>query len=61
MGPLEVQPLRINVEREVMAMKGYSTFSRAPGLEPHYQDTRWRKSGLTHSAELKSAYSTAIF
>ena len=48
-----------------MAMKKYSTFLKAPGLQPHHemvqchiQDTRWGK-GSYPSAVMQSAYSTA--
>ena len=42
-----------------MAMKGYSTFSKAPGLEPHHQMYLTRRGwGYYHSAEMQSAYST---
>ena len=33
----QVQPLQVRVDQRVMAMKEYSTFPKAPGLEPHYQ------------------------
>ena len=38
MGPYQVQPLRVRMDLEAMAMKGYSAFPKAQGLlEPHYQ------------------------
>ena len=36
MEPLQVQPVWVRVDLGVMAMKGYSTFTKAPGLEPHH-------------------------
>ena len=43
-------PLRTTADLGAMTLKGYSTFSKAPRLEPHHQmvlchkqDTRWRK------------------
>ena len=47
--PYQVRPLRARVNWEVLAMKGYSTFPKAPALlDPHHQmfycyieDTRW--------------------
>ena len=46
MRPLQVLPIRNRVDMGVMAMKGYSTFPKAPGLKPrrqmllsHTQDT----------------------
>ena len=40
-----------------MAMKGYFTFLKAPGLEPHHQMQLSVISG--HSGRVQSAYSTA--
>ena len=37
MGHYQVLPLWIKVDLGVMAMKGYFTFSKAPGLKPHHQ------------------------
>ena len=34
---LQVQPDQVKGVLGVMAMKGYSTFSKAPGLEPLHQ------------------------
>ena len=53
-GAYQMLPLQARVYLEVMTMKGYSTFSKAPTLlEPHHQivkchmqDTGWR-GGLT--------------
>ena len=37
-GPCQVLPRWIRVDLEVMTMKGYSTFPKAPALlEPHHQ------------------------
>ena len=36
MGAKQVLQFQVRVDLEVMTMKGYSTFSRSPGLEPHY-------------------------
>ena len=35
-GPYQVLPLRDRVDREAMAMKGHSTFPKAPDLKPDY-------------------------
>ena len=35
--PYQVLPLRVRVDLEVMAMKGYATFSKVLGLEPNHQ------------------------
>ena len=36
-GPFQVLPLQAWVDMEMMSMKGYSTFLKAPALlEPHY-------------------------
>ena len=37
MGPKQVILIQIRVDLELMAMKNYSTFDRAPGLERHHQ------------------------
>ena len=37
MEPCQIQLDRVKVELEVMAMKEYSTISKAPGLEPRHQ------------------------
>ena len=37
LGALQVLPLWVREEMGVMAMKGYSTFSKASELEPHHQ------------------------
>ena len=37
MGPEQVPPLRVRVDQGVMAMKMYSTFPKAVGLEPQHQ------------------------
>ena len=58
-------PLRARVDLEAMAIKGYSTFSKAPAsLETHHQivhchiqGTRWGRS--YPSAEVQWVYSTA--
>ena len=34
---IQVQQLRIGEDLGVMTMKGYSRFSKAPGLEPHHR------------------------
>ena len=65
--PYQVIPLQASVDLGVMAMKGYSTFSKAPPLlEPHHQivlcpiqDTRWGGVGSYPSAEKQSVYFTA--
>ena len=42
-----------------MAMKGYSTFPKAPRLEAHHkQDTRWSRG--YPSVEVQLLYSTAL-
>ena len=59
-------PLWATVDLGAMAIKGYSTFPKAPALlEPHHQiiychiqDTRWG-GGSYPSAEKQSVYSTA--
>ena len=59
-------PLRARVDLGAMAIKGYSTFPKAPALlEPHHQivkchnqDTCWG-GGLTPFAEMQSVNSTA--
>ena len=35
--PCQVLPLQIRVDREAMAKKWYSTISKIPRLDPHYQ------------------------
>ena len=48
-GPYQVLPLQVRVDQGAIAMKGYSTFPKAPALlQPHHeivycnmQDTRW--------------------
>ena len=37
MRPKQVQPILIRVELGVMAMKKYTAFPKALGLEPYYQ------------------------
>ena len=37
MAPQQVLPLQVRVDLRVMAMKGYSTFPKAPGVEPQHQ------------------------
>ena len=37
MEPEQVLPLQVSAKLEVMAMKGYSIFSKAPELESHYK------------------------
>ena len=34
-GPYQILPIWVKVDPRVMVMKGYSTFSKASGLEPH--------------------------
>ena len=59
-------PLWARVDLGAMAMKGYSTFPKAPALlEPHHQivlchiqNTRWG-GGSYPSVEVQSVYSTA--
>ena len=36
-GQYQVLPLRVTVDLGTTAMNWYSTFSKAPGLEPNYQ------------------------
>ena len=36
-GPYKLLPLWVRVDLGTTAMKEYSTFSKVPGLEPHYQ------------------------
>ena len=60
MVPYQVQSLGFRAELDVMPMKEYSTFPKAPGLEMvlcHIKDTclEWGYP----SADMKSAYSTA--
>ena len=47
-GPYQVLPLQLRVDQGVMAMKGYSPFPKALGLEPHHQDTHWSKKIITN-------------
>ena len=63
MALLEVLQIKVLVDLEIMAIKGYSTFLKAPGLKLLYymvlcniQDTHWR--GVYFSVEMQSAYST---
>ena len=63
MGPQLVLPHRVRVDLGVMSMKGYSTFPKAPELEPHHQmgfsimsRTYYRESYPT--AEVQLVYST---
>ena len=56
-------PLRVRVDLGVMAMKGYSTFLRAAGLEPRHQIKVISRTlvvgGVSYaSAEIQSMYST---
>ena len=37
MEPKLMQPVSITVDMELMAMKGYSIFSKSPGQQPHHQ------------------------
>ena len=37
MEPKQAIAIQDRVDQEVMAVKGLYTFSKAPGLEPHYQ------------------------
>ena len=36
-GPKQALPLRVRVALGIMAMKGYSRFTKDPGIEPHHQ------------------------
>ena len=36
-GTLKLVPLWIDVDLDVLAVKGYSTFPWTPGLEPHHE------------------------
>ena len=36
-GPLQILPFQVTMDLEVMEMKMYSTFSRAPELDSHHQ------------------------
>ena len=65
MGPNQVLPLRVRVKLGGITIKGCSTFSRAPGLEPRHQmqlSIIFRTlAGLRRSnssAEIQSSYST---
>ena len=52
-------PLQVRMDLEVMTIKEYFTFPKAPGLEAHHQMqvTCWWQS--YSSAEMQSAYSLA--
>ena len=60
-------PLRVRVELSVIVIEGYSTFHKAPGLEPHYQMqfsviSRTLVGGgeFYHTESLQSACFTAL-
>ena len=64
MGPQQVLPIWVKVDLGVMATKRYSTFPKAPGLEPRHQmqfsvvsKTLIEREVLL-SAEMQLAYST---
>ena len=60
-----ISSIKNEVDLEVMAIKEYSTFSKAPELEPHHQMQltvifSTLVSGFFYpSAEMQSVYSTA--
>ena len=60
--PYQVQPLRVRVDLEVMAMNGYAAFPKSPRLEPchHWFNVISRiLVGVSYlSAEMQSVYST---
>ena len=67
MEPYQVLPLQARVNPRAMAMKGYSTLPKAPGLEPCHQmqfnvisKTLIGKGGSYPTAEVQSVYSTAL-
>ena len=58
MGTEQVLPLRISLDLGVMTMKGYSTFPKAPGLEPHHQMDHNHIQASNLSSKKQSAHST---
>ena len=55
-GPYQVLPLRARVNLGLIAMNGYSAFSKAPALlKPHHQNVSLGK--YYPSAEMESVYS----
>ena len=63
MGPQQLQPRWDRVDLGVMAIKGYSTFAKASGLEPHNHIVISKTligvgCGSLPSAEMQSLYST---
>ena len=64
MGPYQVLPFGVRGDQIAMAMKGYSAFFKAYGLEPQHrtvlnltQGTRWRKGSYSY-VKVQLAYST---
>ena len=57
MGPKQFIPLQVRVDPRVMAMKGYSIFSRASELEFHHQDSPfWWRWSLAERVKLNTIY-----
>ena len=65
MGSKQVLPLGVIVDQGVNAIKGYSIFPNASGLEPYHQmpfcqiQATSQGTGSYKSTEIPSAYSTA--
>ena len=65
MRPSQVETLWVRIDLGAMAMKRYSTFTRAPGLEPRHHIVLYHIRTLAEwwpysSAEMQSVYSTAL-